>query len=177
MANTEPVRFSITEVDQLGTEASEAFYALVDPEATVAALLSAWAVLAQDVDAVASGQIIRGGITIVPDPAAVLDPPLRNVPSVGSRVEQGVVLNFGLTGSSRRWGQSVPCLDSANISAGKPDLTPATAIPDLANFLITSGIAVLTWVSADHLPIAVLRDALLSFRKKRKQLSRTSFEV
>jgi hypothetical protein len=176
MAIDTSVRATLTIVDGLGTEASNAYYAEVDGAATtVADLLSTWGTLAQKVDAVVDGQIIRGEVCVIADPTTVTAPILKTTPAAGSRVEQTAVLNFSNTISSKRFGEAVPAVADANISGGKINLTAGQPVPLLVTFLTTAS-ATLAWANSNQQTLVALVDAVLSFRKRRRQLSRSSFE-
>jgi hypothetical protein len=177
MAIDTAVRFSLGIRDGLGTEASNTYYAEVDGSATsTAALLTTWGQLAQAVDAVVDGQIVRGSVSVIADPAVVTGPILKTAPAAGSRVEQTAVLNFSNTISPHRFGEAIPALADGNISGGKVNLTPGQPVPLLVTFLTTAS-ATLAWANNNQQTLVGLIDAILSFRKRRKQLSRSSFEV
>jgi hypothetical protein len=170
MAYTVSARYSITLVDELGTEASDTYYALLDPTQTIQLAIDAWAALAAVVDPITGGQIIRGGITILPVPAG-----LKGAPVAGSRVEQTGVFNFLDSITTHRYGQALPSLRDSKIVAGKINLVDV-AVAAFITFL-TAVLAVAEWVNNHQQPLTALRDALISFRKRRKQLARSSFEL
>ena len=66
MAYTELANFSITLQDELGVEASNTYYALLDTTQTIADLIAAQNSLIGVVDAITDGKVIRSGITILP---------------------------------------------------------------------------------------------------------------
>jgi hypothetical protein len=90
---------------------------------------------------------------------------------VASRVEQTGVLNFSNTATSRRYGQALPSIRSNLLTAGKIDLKDAALAALVA--LLTSG----PFTNAAQQVLAALVDAIIAFRKRRKQLQRTSFEL
>lgn len=169
MAYTQAARFSLTVIDELGTEGSDTYYALLDPTQTITSLVAAWTSLAGVVDPVTSGQILRGSISIVMpefNPGKTI---------TGSRVEQTGVFNFLNSITSRRYGQPVIALNNSVIVAGKINLADA-GVAALITFLTTT-LAVAEWVNEAKQPLTSLRDALISFRKRRKQLARSSYEL
>lgn len=169
MANTQPVRFSVSVVDELGTEASEVFYAMVDPTITAAQLSTQWHALATDLDPVLGAQILRGSVVLLENMSGG-----KTAPAVGSRVEQTGVINFSNAVTSHRFGEALPGLSSGVISAGKINLTDA-GVAAFITFM-TTAFTLGTWTNNAQQPLVALVDALLSFRKRRKQLARSSFE-
>jgi hypothetical protein len=168
---TVPVQFSITERDGLGTEAANCFYGEADDGATAAQLAAQWASVAALQDAITDGQIIRGSVTLHQLPGAGL----KAAPLPGSRVEQTAVFNLSATGTTRRNGFDIPTLSDAVILAGKVDLANALVTAFWNGLAATGGIVRFT--NAYGQPLITLIDVLLSFRPKRKQLARSSFEV
>src|SRR5713226_7172648 len=108
MAYTQLARFSLTIQDELGTEASDTFFASLDVTQPISALITAWNSLAQTVDAVTDGIIIRGSVSILTNPAAVSVPPLKTVVVSGARVEQTGLFNFMNNITTHRYGVVVP---------------------------------------------------------------------
>lgn len=171
MANTVPATFSFTIVDELGTKATQLEYALVDPAITVTQLEGQYNTIGLALDNIIDGQILGGKIAIeqgVPSGA-------KTAVTAGARVEQTAVLNFSATGTPLKFGEAVPSISSSKIVGGKLDLTD-TDVMTFFGLLVTSGLSVLDWTSNNRQNLAALLDAILSFRKRRKQLSRSSFE-
>lgn len=175
MAYTQLANFSLTVVDELGTEAADTFYASLDVTQPISALTTAWNSLAQTIDAVTAGQITKGHVQILMNPAAVSGPSLKTSPVAGSRVEQTGIFNFSNAVTTHRWGGIVPALNSTKIVSGKINLVD-TAVAALITFL-TTVLTVAQWVTNNQQQLTALRDALISFRKRRKQLSRSSIEI
>lgn len=169
MAYTQAARFSLTVLDELGTEGSDTYYAMLDPTQTIASLVAAWTSLAGVVDPVTGGQILRGSISI-------LMPEFNPGKTIsGSRVEQTGVFNFLNGTTTRRYGQPIIALNNSVVVAGKINLADA-GVAALITFL-TTALTVARWVNEAQQPLTTLRDALISFRKRRKQLSRSSYEL
>ena len=175
MAYTQLANFSLTLVDELGTEASDTFYASLDVTQPISALFTAWASLAQTVDAITDGVITKGHVDILMNPSAVSGPSLKTSPVAGARVEQTGIFNMLNALNVRRYGQPVYSIASSKIVAGKIDLAD-TAIAAFITFL-SALLTVAEWVTQNGQHITGFRDALISFRKKRRQLSRSSFEI
>jgi hypothetical protein len=171
MTNTLPIRLSVTVRDELGTEASEVFYGLADPTSTLATAEAAWATLTADLDPVLSAQIVRGAISFPCTPAGGL----KAAPVAGSRVEQTGVINFSNPITTRRFGEDLPGLSNDVIVGGKINLADA-GIAALIALLSVPG-ASLTYTNFAQQALNGVIDAVLSFRKRRRQLARTSFEL
>jgi len=170
MADTQAVRFSYSVRDELGTEASELFYALVDPTATVAAMVTEWQNLAALIDPVIGAQIIRGSVAV-----SLLPTGGKATPDAGSRVEQTGVFNFSNAITSHRFGEALPGLSSGKIVGGKINLADV-AVKALIDFIIAGSGSTIYTNAAQQVLNGVV-DAVLSFRKRRRELSRSSFEV
>lgn len=174
MADTQPARFSFSVRDELGTEASTTFYALLDPTSTVGDVFTSGIALGAILDGATAGQIVRFDVALLGSP----DAGWKSTPDAGSRVEQTGVFNFANTMSPRHFGEAIPALLSSLIVGGKINLS-AGAVSALVN-LLTATFGEGVWTNANFQPIvtgsAGLIDAILSFRKRRKQLSRSSFE-
>lgn len=172
MANTQYALFSYTVVDELGTKSTVLVPAMVDPTTgTPAALKTAWTALGTDIDAIVGTEITGGRVEVV----FVRDAGWKSAPDAGSRVEQTGLFNYGNATTKYKYGVDVPGLADDKISAGKIDL----ADTDIANFvtkLITSFTGGV-FTNTSQYVLAALLDAAITFRKRRKQLSRSSFEV
>lgn len=166
-----PTVLSYTVRDELGTEASCQFYINYDGAVeTVQALIGEWLAAGALVDAVTGGQIVHGRITI----PVVADSSWKSAPASGSRVEQTALINFSTASNSRRNGFDIPAVKDALISGGKL-LVASGALKALADALIaafTNG----AFATAGGESITNWVDAVLSFRKHRKQLTRSSVE-
>jgi len=173
MAYTQQAHFSFTVQDGLGTKASMIIYALLDPTKTVANLVTdiqAWASL---IEPIIGGKILLGDAVVSVTPT--VDQTGR--PDADSRVEQTGVFNFANGSTSRRFGEAVPSLSDGVIVGGTINL----ADTDVAAFVTAMGAASGTAASQptnnSFQDLTALVDAFLSFRKRRKQLLRSSFEV
>jgi len=174
VANTQAVEFSFSMIDELGTKTSFLEYGLVDPAvATPATLRTAWIALGAALDAV-SGLVITGGtarLVEAPDGA------WKTSPSAGSRAEQTAIFNLKATGNNRRWGVDVPGVRDTFIVAGKVDET-AGAVATLIKMLDgTTAWSIGQAANAAFQAVTGIIDIVLSFRKHRRSLGRTSFEV
>lgn len=157
------ISFSIR--DGLGTTATALFYATVDDTATVADLDAEVTALAALVDALIDGQIVASHVSLNGGP-------IGGAPAAASRVEQGVLIDFK-NGAGKRWGEFIPSLADAHITAGKPATGPVDA---LATHML-AGVSGITYATSQYGDLGAVSSAVISFRKRRRQLERTSFEV
>lgn len=172
MADTVPMQFSYTLQDAFGTKGVALINALADPAATVANLQTQWASIGALLDAITSGKIIGGHYRALQGPVDT-----DGKPAADSRIEQSGIFNFSATGTGYKQAVLVPSIaDAVLTTGGRIDLANA----DVSAFftaLVTAVAGVLEWTSANRQALLALVDALLSFRKHRKQLQRSSFEV
>jgi len=174
MAKDTQAVVSATIVDELGIEASAPFYALLDSGQTLAAIMTEvnafWTALSLCTD----GYIKKVKLEIVP----AVPTGATTVASVGSRVEQTGLLGFSATGTTKRYSGAIPALSNQTsvFNAGKIVLTGGDPVGALITILTTVATA-LAWINDHGQEIQAFTDALVSFRKKRRQLQRSSFEV
>ena len=176
----QPVVVSATIVDAWGIEASAPFYAQADDAQTIAALLVEAGNFFRALDATTDGYIKKVRIELLPvlgtGPGDMTG--LSTSPSGTSRVEQTGLLGFSATGSTKRYTAAIPALsDGATVLVG--DRIVLTAIDPVGVLigLLTAAATVLKWCNEHNQQIVAFIDALVAFRKKRKQLQRSSFEV
>lgn len=171
MAFTQEVQFSFTAQDELSTKASEVIYALADPTKTIANIVSDWQAWGALITAITSAKLLSGEVRIVLVPTA----DQTGKPASGSRVEQTGVFNLFNASNDRRFGEPVPAFFNAGITSGAIDLTNA----DVSAFVTALHTATANSEPTNNqfLVLTSLADAFLSFRKRRKQLSRSSYEV
>lgn len=171
MANTQYAIFSYSMIDELGTKTSMSIPAMVDPTTgTPAALKTEWLALGGQFDALIGAQVTGGSVSVALKP----DPGWKTAPIAGSRVEQTALLNFTNATSKYKFGVDVPALRDTAIAGGKVDLTTSIVTDVITSLLtaFTGGV----FTNTSQYPLTALADALLSFRKRRQQLSRSSFE-
>jgi len=178
MATTLAARLGATLIDYLGVEALANAYALLDPTASFATIITQWQTWLTDLDACTDAQIINAALHVYP----ALPGGLKGSPTSLSRVEQTGVLNFSASGSMHRWGFAIPALSNAGtvISAGPPPqivLTSGGPIDVLRALLAGGGTANLAWTNANQQALVALLDTLISFRERyKRQLAGLSFE-
>lgn len=183
MANTQPARFTINVIDGLGTRAAITDYALLDPAMTVAQLRAAMeaqvTALAVPVSGatVVDAQVIEYSVTVLPTAAQFAALSLPGAPTTGSRVEQTGVFNMDNAVTSRRFGIAVPGLSDTVISAGRIVIVEDGVVDVWLDILEAPGsVTQPQYCNTADQALTVLADAFLAFRKRRKQLSRSSRE-
>jgi hypothetical protein len=171
VADTQPAQLSYTLLDELGTKASSAFPLMIDPAMTVAQLVTATTAFADLLDAITGGAIISGSSSLLFGTLGAKD----GTPAAGSRVEQTGVFNFNNAVTAYRFGEIAPSLADSKISGGTINLVDS----DVSAF-VTAMTAAITGggvhTNTARQTLTSLRDAFLSFRKHRKQLTRSSLE-
>lgn len=168
----QPIVVSATVVDSWGTEASAPAYALADDTKTLAQVVTEAQAYFVALDGVTDGFIRRTRITIEP----LLPDGIKTAAiGTGAKVEQTGLLNFSASGTTKRYGLAIPAVSDGVLTADR--LTLGTgAIDTLTTLLLAVGTA-LEWANDHSQQILALVDALVSFRKKRKQLQRSSIET
>lgn len=171
---TVPVRLSASIVDEWGIEQSTAFYAQADDSQTIAALdteADAWVTA---LDATTDGVIRDARVTLFP----TLPGGIKATAAAGSRVEQTGLLGFNAAGSNKRYSAAIPAVSNGVtvLAADRLVLTAVDPIGVLIHILTTVG-TVLKFCNEHYQLITKFIDALVAFRKDRKKLQRSSFEV
>ena len=167
----QPIVVSATIVDSWGTEASAPVYALADDTKTLAAIVAEANSYFVALDGATDGFIRRVRLTIEP---AVPTGVKTAAVGTGAKVEQTGLLNFSASGTTKRYGFAIPAVSDGALVADRLTLGSG-AIDTLTTLLLAVGTA-LEWANDHSQQILTLVDALVSFRKKRKQLQRSSLE-
>ena len=165
-------KFSFTVQDGLGTKASLAIYGLVDDTSTAADLEAQWQAYATALTAVTDSAILSGSASIELTPTTSQ----AGKPTSTNRVEQNALLGYIVTASGRRFSIATPGWKDTLISGGTVVLTGAAATW-IALLTGAMGSATGTNTSNDFLALGAPSDAVLVFRKHRRQLARSSYEV
>lgn len=171
MAETTGALFSYRLRDELNIETTCLLYLFLDPATTVANLVAEYQATSLLLDAITGGVIQTGKITLDVDP----DAGVKGTAVAGSRVEQTGVFDFTNAVTSRLWGQAVPSLLNSKIVSGRINDADTDIVAWVTNLLSAVTTGHYTNNSFQHL--AAVRDTFISFRKRRKQLSRESFET
>lgn len=171
MAFTQQTQFSFTIIDQLGTKATMVIYALADPTKTVANLAADWQTWAGLIDLIVGGQILHGSarLELVPSGSE------KSSPASGSRVEQTGVFDMTNASTPRIFGEPLPSLADSVIVGGQIDLTDT----NVNNFYTALHTATANTEPTNNAfqVLTGLKDAFISFRKRRKQLDRSSLDT
>src|ERR1035437_4513607 len=169
-----PVVVSATIVDEGGIKASTALYATADNTQTIASLDTEVNAMISAIDAATDGVIREARVTIFP----VLPTGIKASAAAGSRVEQLGLLGFNATGSNNRYTADVPALSNgATVVVGDRIVLEVVDPIGLLNNLLTVLGTALHWTNEHYQEIQKFLDALVAYRKKRKQLQRSSFGV
>jgi hypothetical protein len=174
MANVN-VRFSASLQDELGTTASTTAYGVVPDTVTLAGIKTAYLAWQSALDAITDVAVTGGRVDLLQAGTATDKGAGAGKAKAGSRVEQTGIINFTNASNSHRWGEAVPGLADATIVGGKLDLTNAAVIA--FNAILTGALAGGTYTNPYLQAIVAVKDAILSFRERRKQLQRSSFEL
>jgi hypothetical protein len=170
MADTQRARISVGVVDQLGTRATIPLYALIDPASLVSDVAASVAATATVLKAVLGAAITDVNVT--------LEFPEVDAADAGSRVEQTAVLDYNVPASGRQAGIALAgWLDGLVGPGGAPMISGAAgaaAVAGLTGALPPTILGI--WTNSAYQPLGGLNDAFLSFRKRRKSLSRSSEE-
>lgn len=178
MANTQPALLSFSVEDQLGTRASIAFPALLDPAMTVTQINAALAAQATALDAILGAAIIGASVAVQMTPAQLAAATAKDVGAAGSRVEQTGVFDLRNATTTRLFGIAVAGLSDAVITGGAIDISEDGPVDVWLDLVEAAGSASQPQVTnAAQQAVTTLADAFLSFRKRRKQLTRSSREV
>lgn len=130
---------------------------------TLAALATQLQTLETTIDAVTGAKIIEGRATIVPD----LVGGLKNAVA-GADLEKTLLINFTQSGLATRYGVDIPGVNPAVVPGGVIDPTQA-AIAALITLLEGN------YVSGALKTLTAVRDLVLTFRKRRRELNRVTF--
>jgi hypothetical protein len=171
MAFTQQVQYSFTLMDELSVKATEVIYALADPTKTITNLVADWQAWAALITPLTSAEMLHGQVRIILTPTA----DQSGKPAAGSRVEQTAVFDFANASTDRRFGEPVPALANSKISSGAINLADA----DVAAFVTAMHTATANSEPTNNSfqVLTALTDAFLSFRKRRKQLLRATYEL
>lgn len=158
--------FSARLVDTKGqTRSCRAYYSR-DDSITVAALVTALEGFASDIGALTDAGITRLSLSL--DDVGFS----TAVTAGGADIEQTGLLNFIATGPvARRWALAIPAFTNSKLSGDRIILTDAGTEVVIAE--LTSG----NFTNDHYQALTSLADAFLAFRRDRKQLQRSSFEV
>lgn len=161
-------------VDGLGVQGGPSSPLSLPDSVTIAELVAALGDWAAAVDGCTDVAFAEAAITITPALPAGLKS-ATGATWLASRMEQSGILDFGVSGQSRRHGQVVPGFSSALITGGKIDVS-APAVATLAA-LLTGPVLGGSYTDSAGGNLVGLLAALLSFRKYREQLAELTLEA
>jgi len=165
-------QFSFSYVDGLGTRASQVIYLQLDSTKTIANLKTDAQAMAALLVGILDVKMLEIQASVVLVPSA----DQTGKPISTSRVEQTGVFNFLNASNPRRFGEAVPGLSDDVISGGTIDL--GAPVADFVTAMHTiSGTGASQPTTNYYTLLTSLADAFLSFRKRRKQLERSSYEI
>jgi len=160
------VRQVVQVTDAAGLTTTTGNRQTVEDVKTLADLITDGAALASAVDAVSSGKVTKGWVTVeyLPSEAGAT---IKLNPDAGSEIQQVATLNFHLTGSTYVEPFVIPAIADSKISSNRLNLSDA-AVSALIAFLSNSGSAG-DWVNAFGVVLTTVRDAFLSYWKSRRR--------
>lgn len=164
------VRFSHRIRDEEGIEASYTSYGTVDDASTVAAVLTDMDDLGQALDLVTGGVITNAEVHF-----QALCTGCKGAPVAGDWVEKTANFNFGNVANPKRFGEALPALRQSKIVGGVINLADADVAALIS--IYATGTAVTTYTTAVWQALTALRDAFISFRKRRRALHSRTIEV
>jgi hypothetical protein len=165
------VQFQGVLVDGLLTPASVISYLGLPGTATLDQAVSAAGVWAAAIDGCVAGAFTQVAVYVTPPLPGGLKG-ATGTTWAASRVEQTGTFDFSATGTSRVYGQSLPSLSNAVVSAGKIDLSNPDVIAFVDLMLNPTGL----FTNPQLQSLGVLLEAFISFRK-RSQLFQSSMDL
>lgn len=166
-----PTIFSYTVADELGVKATMRAYAEFDGTVeTVDGLVGEWTALGGVLDPMTGGQIVGGSVSF----ALVPDGAWKSAPVAGARVEQTGLFNFSNDTTAYKWGMDIPAILNTLISGHVINLAAGAVAAFIA--AMDGGFTNGNFTNSAQQALVGLIDALLTFRKRRKQLTARSTE-
>jgi hypothetical protein len=168
---------SATIQDNIGVKAPALSYWITPSGLTLDAALTFYArTLADSIDAITDGQIVRFAVEFLPNPNADWGATIKTAPVVPSRVEQTGLFNFSQMSSKYKAPIDVPAIAEAVLLAnGHIDLTN-TDIAAFIALMTTAGPGSEQPVSKYQYDLLALLDASETFRKRRRQMIKATYE-
>jgi hypothetical protein len=166
--------YSYSLVDAVGTTATALVFATLPAGATLTQAQANFVSLGAALDGVTGAQIRRGSMRI----NFAADGAWKAAPDADSLVEQTATFNVGVAENSRRWGINVPAIKDTLLGVGDAVLVANAAV--IAFTKAVDGTTALTIGNVANAAFQVATsaiDVVTAFRKHRKQLSRSSFEI
>jgi hypothetical protein len=157
-------------VDRYGIPGQSAAFISIDDTKTVAQLATDVGSYVNEIQNLTDGAVVKGSVLIELPGSGTL-------PSAAiGDIEKGGLFNFNNATDSYAQGQLVPDISHLVLNgAGLIDLTNVN-VTNFITFMTTAHTAI-TIVTKGVRALTALRDALISFRKHRKPLTRKTLEV
>jgi len=160
---------SIRYIDGYGITGSTDFFITIDDTKTIAELMTDVVNLENVTSALSQANEYKTQVTIIADPGST------PVPGLGD-IEKGGLFNFSNVSDDYKTGYLIPDINPDILnSSGLIDLS-LTAVTDWITYLTTAH-TVITVVTKGVRALSALVDALITFRKHRKPLSRKTKET
>ena len=168
------VQMSATIRDASGIEQAVQAYGVLDGAATLDSLYLPFGKWISDLDAASGGQVTRGRVFLSP----VMPTGIKSTPDAGSRVEQTGLFGFSVNGSDKRYTAAIPAIANTALVGDRIDLDTGAGFTIADDWGNQNGVGMfgLSFTNEYGQEIVICIDALVSFRRKRKQLQRASFE-
>lgn len=169
---TKQILLSYHLVDELNVEAVVNIYATVADTATVAQIDTDYTTLGTAIDLITGAYISKGKWSLIMPNQGV-----KTGATSGSRVEQTGVFDFRNASTTKLQGIALPALLNSLLTGGRINES-ATAVSGFSA-LLSTGTTLVTIVptNAAFQTLTTRADSFISFRKRRKQLFRSSVEL
>ena len=157
MANVS-THFSATILDSLGVKKSTDVYLDLVDTTTLAVLAATCGTWLTDLDAITDGEIVSTQIIVKP----AIPGGVKGSPAAGSLAAKTAQISFSATGTTKLWGQAVPAIAAASVTAGK---VPNTGSMGTYTALLLGG----SYTNPDNQALAALKKTAIGDRSARKQ--------
>jgi hypothetical protein len=165
------VLLSVDVLDKLGVSTTHNLFLDAPDTSTLADFNSFLTDYAPLLDAITDGQITAAHVR----QQLALPSGLKSAPASTAEVERTGLFNYTMSGNPYKFGIDVPAIADSKIVSGKINLTDSDILA-WKSFILT-GVGGITIVSKFLQSLIALVDALISFRKHRKQETRRSLET
>ena len=169
------IQLSATIRDAWGIEQSVQAYGLLDGTTTLDSLYLPFDKWITDLDAISAGQVTKGRLLIYP----AMPTGIKSSPDADSRVEQTGLFGFSVTGSDKRYTAAIPAIAASALIGDRIDLQSGAGFTIWDDWGNQNGVGMfgLSFTNEYGQEIIICIDALVSFRKMRRQMRRSSFET
>ena len=169
---TKQILLSYHLVDELNVEAVANIYATVADTATVAQIDTDYTTLGTAIDLVTGAYISKGKWSLI-----MANQGVKGAAAAASRVEQTGVFDFRNAVTTKLQGIAIPALLNSLLTGGRINES-ATAVSGFSALLGTgTTLVAIVPTNASFQTLTTRADSFVSFRKRRKQLFRSSVEL